>query len=202
MLLFEKIGAKVSGKPIFIFDFDDTLAISSTSVGVIRGDGTKIKLNSREFAGFNFKPDDQLDFTEFDKYPQNARLIDNTVQTMQELISSHGPRRVMILTARRLVAPVKQFLRDQGISPLPHMVGTAGSAGKSEWLMAYLEAFQPSAVHVWEDCQDNIASLGATVDEYNSYGTRRGAEVSYHPTCVVAESVVRHRVRKLLVDLT
>ena len=50
---------------------------------------------------------------------------------------------------------------------------------------------------------DLIASVyEATVDEYNSYGTRRGAEVSYHPTCVVAESVVRHRVRKLLVDLT
>mgnify|MGYP000548192744 CR=1 FL=1 len=50
---------------LYIFDFDDTLAITDSRVKVIRS-GEEILMTSREFAHFPFNPStDSLDFGDF-----------------------------------------------------------------------------------------------------------------------------------------
>ena len=51
--------------PLFIFDFDDTLAMTDSHVRLLRPDGTIERLDSREFAKYRYNPGDSLDFSEF-----------------------------------------------------------------------------------------------------------------------------------------
>ena len=178
----------MGSRPLYIFDFDDTLAISGAKITVKKPDGRLLRLSSREFAKFSPEPGDDLSFSEFDEYPPSAVLIQDTVDAMINAIATHGPENVWILTARNITAPVAQFLSDQGISPLPRMKGTAGSAGKAPWLRKTLQENDYDSVFVWEDCQKNIDSLGAVVQEMG---------LEYYSTCIL-ESVVRLTVRSIL----
>ena len=48
-------------KTLFIFDFDDTLALTNSHVIV----NDSLRLSSRDFAKYRSKPEDKLDFSEF-----------------------------------------------------------------------------------------------------------------------------------------
>ena len=176
--------------PLFIFDFDDTLAISGAKITVKKASGEVLKLNSREFAKYSAEPGDDLNFSEFDEYPPAGVLINDTVRELINAINSYGPNNVWILTARRLTGPVAAFLSDKGIDPLPNMKGTAGSAGKGPWLKRKLESGNYDSVYVWEDCQKNIASLGEVAEEIG---------VEYFSTCVL-EAAFRKCIRNLLLE--
>ena len=80
---------------LFIFDFDDTLAITDSRVKVIRN-GQEISMTSREFAHFPFNPStDQLDFGDFQR--AQGTLIKDTVAEMQRAMQD---RRLNRLHAR------------------------------------------------------------------------------------------------------
>ena len=65
---------------LYIFDFDDTLAITDSQVRVIRN-GKDIFMTSREFAKFPYNPaTDELDFGDFGR--AQGTLIKDTVDIM------------------------------------------------------------------------------------------------------------------------
>jgi phosphoserine phosphatase len=64
--------------PLYIFDFDDTLALTDSTVLVKKADGTEVELNSREFAKYREEPGDELDFSGFLSVPGGS-LIQSTV---------------------------------------------------------------------------------------------------------------------------
>lgn len=186
--------------PLYIFDFDDTLALTDSTVLVTKADGTEIELNSREFAKYREEPGDELDFSGFMSVPGGS-IIQGTVDAMEAAISSHGMRSVYIVTARSLPSKesVRKFLADNGVS-VPKIVATAGSAGKAEWLRSMLITGDYDSVHVFEDCTKNIDMLSAIVEEFNDEFQALGySGVDYIPTCIV-ESAVRGFVRKLLME--
>lgn len=145
---------------LYIFDFDDTLAITDSVVKVIRGE-QEIPMTSREFAVFPFNPQtDSLDFGDFHR--AQGTLIKGTVDEMMTAIESGAD--VFVVTARSLAAPVRQFLEKE-LGTSPPVVATAGSAGKAPWLQEKLSSGAYDRVVVYEDCRKNIRTLKSVAEK-------------------------------------
>lgn len=158
---------------LYIFDFDDTLAITDSRVKVIRN-GKEILMTSREFAHFPFNPaTDQLDFGDFSR--AEGTLIKDTVEEMQKAMENGND--VFIVTARALAEPVEIFL-ERELGSYPPVVATSGSAGKKPWLERQLSKENYSRIVVYEDCRKNIRSLK---DVANNAG------ITYSAMCILPD---------------
>ena len=188
-------------KPLFIFDFDDTLALTDSMIIVIKPDGTELELDSKAFAKYRAEPGDQFDFSQFGEgSPITGTLIDSTMKELQQALSAFGPESVYIVTARSASQPVTNFLTAMGITS-PPVVATTGSENKAIWLQEKLESEAFTEVHVYEDCSKNISMLQDVVEQFNQeFGTIR-PEVSYRSKCIVAEAV-RPIIRKLVLEFS
>ena len=183
---------------LYIFDFDDTLAMTDSHVRVIRIDGSVDRLDSRQFAKYRYTDGDQLDFSEFTK--ASGTLIDSTVSAMEDAISAHGFNNVFIVTARAVGQPVKEFLESMGVQP-PEIVATAGSEGKATWLTRKLETGNYDSVMVYEDCRKNITMLKDIVEAYNE---ELGKSVLYKAICILPggqQELIEKYIRKILYTL-
>ena len=182
---------------LYIFDFDDTLAMTNSHVRVIKKDGSVDRLNSRAFAKYRPKPGDKLDFSEFTE--ASGTLIDSTVQTLKNAIQQHGYENVYIVTARDVGQPVTDFLTSMGIDP-PEVVATAGSEGKATWLTRQLELNDYTNVYVYEDCRKNITMLRDIVEVYNEAFPDK-QNIEYNAICVLPsgeQQVVEYKIRRLI----
>ena len=164
-------------KTLYIFDFDDTLALTNSHVIV----NDSIRMSSREFATYRAKPDDKIDFSEFMEVT-GGDLIDSTITAMAAAIDAHGIDNVFIVTARSKAPPVKRFLESMSIT-VPKIVATSGSANKARWLINKLMTVDYDNVVVYEDCKKNILMLKDVVNVYNSAENK---EINYSSVCVVA----------------
>ena len=190
-----------TGRVLYIFDFDDTLAMTNSAVRVINPSGQIKRLDSREFAKYRYQEGDQLDFSEFTR--AEGTLIDNTVQEMQEAISRYGIDNVFIVTARAEDEPVFKFLDSFGLV-VPQVVATEGSAGKAPWLSRTLILGNYDKVIVYEDCRKNIKMLRDVVEAFNE---EMNANVAYSAICIlpdggqqIIEAKIRKIIRKMLID--
>ena len=162
---------------LYIFDFDDTLAITDSRVRVIRN-GEDIWMTSREFAHFPTNQEtDEIDFGDFHR--AKGTLIKDTVEIMEQAILDGAD--VFIVTARAIGAPVENFLEAE-LGSSPPVVATAGSEGKKPWLMNQLASQEYSRVVVFEDCEKNIRSLKDAVEEFNSINQKN---VAYSAMCIL-----------------
>ena len=183
---------------LYIFDFDDTLAMTDSHVRVIRSDGKIDRLDSRQFAEYRPSPGDNLDFTEFTR--ASGTLIQNTVDEMENAIAQHGIDNVFIVTARSESQPVRDFLDSMSIS-VPEIIATAGSAGKATWLTRQLESRPYTVVHVYEDCRKNITMLKDVVEAYNEELNRT---VTYSAVCILPggrEEIIEKLLRRQIMAI-
>ena len=171
------------GLDLFIFDFDDTLAISDSLVKVIRSSGEEISMTSREFAHFPLKPTDTVNFDDFQR--AEGTLIMDTVKEMQRAMDDVGDH-VYIVTARSIAGPVEEFLK-QEIGNHPPVIATAGSAGKKPWLLQQLTKEEYTRVVVYEDCKNNIRMLKDAVKEHNALNND---DVIYSAMCILEDQSV------------
>jgi len=169
---------------LYIFDFDDTLAITDSRVKIImKASGEEILMTSREFAHYPFNPSTMdVDFGDFAR--ADGTLIKATIEIMQQAILDGAD--VHIVTARAVAPPVQSFLEKE-IGMSPPVVATAGSAGKSPWLTAKLRSGGYDRVVVFEDCEKNIRSLKQTVEEFNS---ETGSSVEYSAMCILHDQTM------------
>ena len=180
---------------LYIFDFDDTLAMTNSHVRVIRIDGTIDRMDSRQFAKYRYENGDQLDFSEFTK--AEGKLIDGTVQALEDAISESGIGNVYIVTARAEAEPVQRFLEAMNVS-VPEVVATSGSEGKATWLTGQLTMNDYDTVMVYEDCRKNITMLNDIVEAYNE---ELGKNVQYKAICILpggSQEIVENLLRKLI----
>ena len=140
------VGASLkSSKPskgISVFDFDDTVGLTSGSVLYTMPDGAKGKLNAEEFAkegGNMLDAGGVFDFSEFSK------VVDGKpgpmVEKMKKMIGKFGPENFFILTARpaNAAGPIHEFLSSIGIDiPLENITGLGSSLAqsKADWMTA------------------------------------------------------------------
>lgn len=173
---------------LYIFDFDDTLAVTDSRVKVIRN-GQEILMTSREFAHFPFNPStDQLDFGDFQR--AQGTLIKDTVAEMQRAMQDGHD--VFIVTARAIAGPVEEFLTSE-IGSHPPVVATAGSEGKTPWLQNQLNKEEYQRVVVYEDCKKNIRALKDVTE---------AAGVTYSAMCILEDqSMVKAESRWRREDL-
>ena len=166
---------------LFIFDFDDTLAITDSRVKIIMNQTQEeILMTSREFAHYPFNPATMsVDFGDFAR--AEGTLIMDTIEMMQQAILDGAD--VHIVTARSLAGPVTEFLQQQ-IGSSPPVVATAGSAGKVPWLENKLRTGNYDRIVVFEDCEKNIRALKNTVDTYNA---QNGTNVYYSAMCILPD---------------
>jgi hypothetical protein len=166
---------------LYIFDFDDTLAITDSRVRVGRN-GQDFWMTSREFAEFPLKPGDDIDFSDFSR--AQGTLIQDTVSVMLEMMNRGED--VFIVTARAVSGPVEDWLNDE-IGQSPPIVATAGSHGKKPWLLGQLRRVPYQRVIVYEDCTHNIRSLKEAVEEHNQ---TTGENVFYSAMCIMPNQTV------------
>ena len=166
---------------LYIFDFDDTLAITDSRVRVVR-DGQDLWMTSREFAHFPVKSTDIIDFGDFSR--AQGTLIKATVEEMQHQMD-HG-QDVYIVTARAVAGPVEDWLKSE-LGRHPPIIATAGSSGKRPWLLRQLASNEYDRVVVYEDCKNNIRDLKEAVEEYNINSSKK---VVYSAMCIMHDQSV------------
>ena len=166
---------------LYIFDFDDTLAMTDSQVRIIRG-GNIISMSSREFATFPVTKDDEIDFSDFSR--ANGTLIKDTADMMLKKMTEGED--VFIVTARSVAKPVEEWLASE-IGKCPPVVATSGSQGKVPWLENQLSTKPYGSVVVYEDCRKNIRALKEVVEGYNA---KNGSSIVYTAMCILPDQSI------------
>ena len=194
------------GKALYIFDFDDTLVDSGAKVKVVRADNSVDYYSSRQYRDYDRKykqPGDILNFDEFDVDPPDASVIQEVWDEFLRALSNTSAI-VIILTARANPVPVREFLEENGVKPIPPIeaVGDSNPDAKKEKVVEYINNSREGSpnnpdewitdIYLWEDSLANIKaieSLSAEMPELN------------FTTELVTETTLQRFVRELLKEI-
>ena len=152
-------------KTLVIFDFDDTLFESQSQV-VVKSPhyGTKY-LSSGEYASFVPSHDDELDFSQFEGYPADAKPIEATVKRLRRAVELYGLDNVIILTARMRSQPINQVLIDFSLPKIfVAAVGSSDPITKANYVIKTIDEEEYERVIVYEDNIKNIAAIRSVVE--------------------------------------
>lgn len=145
---------------LHIFDFDDTLVDSAAQVHITHTDGRQESLSSEEYAKYTPKDGDIFNFSDFDAYPEDAEIIEPVFKELRQAISKSGLKNVTILTARSNSAPVKLFMKNQGIEAINiAAVGTSDPYAKAQYIVDRVKKESHDMVVVFEDNVRNIRTI-------------------------------------------
>jgi hypothetical protein len=152
---------------LHIFDFDDTLVRSDSKVRVKDSLGNIKELSSEEYASYKEKPDEHLDFSDFDTYPKNPEIIEPVFAHLRAAIALSGSENTVILTARSNPGPVKLFL---SLNKIPDIhveaVGSSDPMAKALYILDRLRLDQNiQEVRVFEDNVRNIRTIQKVVSK-------------------------------------
>ena len=170
-------------KVLHIFDFDDTLMSSDSSVVIDHEDGTRSVLSSDEYAKYIERPGDKPDFSDFESYPKNAEIIEDVFEELFLAINTDGVESVVILTARGNAQPVKEFMNNHGIENIDiHAVGSSDPREKAKYVLSRIKGDDIRLVRVFEDNARNIREIRKVV--------RKNGEVKLQTHRVIAGEIV------------
>ena len=167
---------------LYIFDFDDTLALTDSRVRIVRN-GQDIFMTSREFAKFSVNSTDEIDFSDFSR--ASGTLIKDTAEKMLQVMSQGED--VYIVTARSVAKPVEEWLISE-IGKAPPIIATSGSEGKVPWLKNQLSLKDYESVTVYEDCSNNIRALKTVVEVFNA---ANGTGIQYNALCIMPDQSIQ-----------
>ncbi len=151
-------------KTLYIFDFDDTLITSEARVVVNHEDGSHSFLNGMEFANYERRQGDEFDFSDFEIYPPQGKVILPIFKRLQFVINNEGLDNVAVVSARLDPVPIRQFLIKHGM-PKELTIAAVGSIdqdSKGKFVHELLKKGNQNHVHVFEDNFKNIESIKKT----------------------------------------
>ena len=173
---------------LYLFDFDDTLAITGNVIIVHKPGGETVELDSEEYAEYQKLPPEQKegDREDYSKFNElvDPQPIEPVLNTLRQALSSPDTH-VGIITARggeQNQLDIAQFLMQQGISIPARDIHTVGGPGggrpedKLNVVKDYIDSYDPSEIHFYDDSSRNtdaIISLCAEVYpdlQVNTYG--------------------------------
>ena len=152
------------GKTVSIFDFDDTIAQSDSWVYIKKGGRVIKKLDPAEFAVYTLKSDEEYDFSDFDRKIRNPRLIKKNAELLKKQLKKGG-RKVTILTARRLKAPINHFFKTIGIQPYVVTLGDANPQKKADYIENEIKKGY-TTIYFMDDSIKNIRAVDALKRKY------------------------------------
>ena len=144
------------GKTTYIFDFDDTIAKSDSWIYIIKNGKEIKKLDAAEFAVYTPKQGEEYDFRDFDRKIRNPRLIKKNADLLKKQLSKN--RRVTILTARRLGAPINHFFKSIGIQPYIVPLGSADPQKKAEYIETQIKKGY-TTIYFMDDSHKNVRAV-------------------------------------------
>ena len=157
-------------KVLSVFDFDDTIALTDSWIYVMK-DGREIKkLDPAQFAVYKPRPGETFDFRDFDKKLRNPRLIKQNAELLVKQLdkarrSARGTRKVTILTARRLGAPITSFFKSIGIDVYVVPLGSANPKDKADWIEKQIRKGYDT-VYFMDDSPKNIKAVDNMLTRY------------------------------------
>ena len=146
------------GRTAYIFDFDDTIAMSDSWVYITK-DGKDIKkLDAAEFAVHGgLATGEEYDFRDFDRKIRNPRLIKRNADILKKQLKKGG-RKVTILTARRLGAPINHFFKSIGIQPYVVALGSADPQKKAAYVEKEIKTGY-TTIYFMDDSHKNVRAV-------------------------------------------
>ena len=163
-------------KALYVFDFDDTLVDTASSELRVKITHTlpsgRIKTyikTSDEYASFKLPTTGkiQLNFADFEAVPDDIQVKQKYFDLLQKaLLNSKAV--VIILTARAVANPVKNYLKSRlkGRSPSVVAVGTSDPFAKSSYIENLINKYEFSHVYYYDDAKKNVEAVETLRDDY------------------------------------
>ena len=159
----------MDGKVLAVFDFDDTLVTSNSMVYINRG-SKKIPMTPAEYATYEPKDGDDVDFSEFDKVI-DPKIIQNNFKLFKDYISNPSHDTV-ILTARADDSQdaLREYLESVNVDTNKVEIVTVGSSSpldKAKWVHRKVKGSDYDRVEFFDDSLKNVKAvknLDSTLD--------------------------------------
>ena len=153
------ISEAIGVRKLRIFDFDDTLVVTRSLIHVTTAAGEHFDLTPGEYAVYNKRPGDVMDYSDFSKLIDPQEIV-WTGRILRNLVNKGSE--VVILTARARPEPIQQFLSDAGLPPLT-VVALADSdpRKKAEYVVRRIETDNLDIVEFFDDSSKNVAAVAA-----------------------------------------
>ena len=149
---------EVETKKLRVFDFDDTLVKTKSHIYVKHSGGKKSKLTPGEYAVYEPKPDDQFDFSDFERV-QDPQEIKGVTKLLKTVARAEGERKVVILTARSAYKPVKDYLKDIGLEGIYVVaLGDSDPQKKADWIEDKIKKGYDDVFFI-DDSHKNVAAV-------------------------------------------
>ena len=161
----EEIQILNEGKVLRVFDWDDTLAKSTSFIYVNHKDGKQTKLDPAEYAVYKEKPGDEFDFKDFNRKLNNPKVIKKNFKLLQRMLDNPN-KKVTILTARKLAFPVRKFLKDEyGMDVYVVALGSNNPKDKADWIEKHIKKGYTSIAFM-DDSKKNIDAVDRLKSKY------------------------------------
>jgi len=162
---FKQISEADSSKKLRVFDFDDTLVKTNSFIYVKHGDGKESKLTPGEYAVYEPKETDKFDFSDFEKV-QQPQEIKGVTKLLKTVAKSEGERKVVILTARSAYKPVKEYLKDIGLTGIYVVaLGDSDPQKKADWIEDKIKRGYNDVFFI-DDSHKNVAAVSKLKEKY------------------------------------
>lgn len=165
MIKLRSLLREFQGKTLHVYDFDDTLVDTETSVTVITAAGDVKKLTSAEFATYKLQPGEKYDFTAFDQMIKDSKPIMKNLLQIKK--SAANPNiKTTILTARRVAFPIMQHLK-QKYNLQVYVVGVGGANPelKADWIESNVKRGYKNIKFI-DDSIKNLEAVGRRLKPY------------------------------------
>lgn len=149
-----------------VFDFDDTLVVTDAKVWVTDGQGVKRSMTPAEFAVYDRKHDDVMDYVEFCQLI-NPRPITWMGSILRRVYDKHGPDGLVILSARSVPEPIEQFLASIGIEGVKvTALNNADPNVKATWVDRWIREKKLDFIEFFDDSHKNVAAINSLKDAH------------------------------------
>jgi len=166
MIKLKSLLKEFQGKTLHVYDFDDTLVKTQTSVGLINKDGERSELSSHEFATHKLKSGEKYDFSDFDKLIKKSKPIAANIAQIKRSLSNPVIK-TTILTARRLAFPIAKHLKDSyGLNVYVVGVGSADPEVKADWIEEQVVKRKYVNIKFVDDSIKNLNAVAARLEKY------------------------------------
>ena len=175
------IAEVVKRKKLRVFDFDDTLAFTSSKVFVDKPDGTKLVLNAGEFAVYEKQPGDQIDFSDFNNIvdPQEIKW---TTNILRRLISKDRDTYVLTARANTAADAIKDYLGTIGLPQVQVItLGSSDPRDKSAYIAQSIDDIGYDYVEFFDDSKKNVDAVAELRELYPNV-TFVMRHVTHNPT--------------------
>ena len=153
-------------KKLCIYDFDDTLVTTDDRIDIVRLNGTRESLSSKQFGKYILQPGETCDFTSFRSDLINPKPRMKYVNMLKRTIKLKDTENI-ILTARSVLEPIQKYMLTLGIDVPIITLACTCSTDKTNWIINKIsETSDLKYILYIDDADKNIDEVEKIVKLY------------------------------------